>query len=91
MVRKLLEINACHPALTRRTKMQKMQMTPNGMDVLVMAELMRLQQDQSVLETLYQRLPDVTSQSNIDTKFLSLWSDVEKRADRLEYMLDSMA
>jgi hypothetical protein len=71
--------------------MQKMQMTPNGMDVLVMAELMRLQQDQSVLETLYQRLPDVTSQSNIDAKFLSLWSDVEKRADRLEYMLDSMA
>jgi hypothetical protein len=71
--------------------MQKMQMTPNGMDVLVMAELMRLQRDQSVLETLYQRLPDVTSQSNIDTKFLSLWSDVEKRADRLEYMLDSMA
>jgi hypothetical protein len=56
-----------------------------------MAELMRLQRDQSVLETLYQRLPDVTSQSNIDTKFLSLWSDVEKRADRLEYMLDSMA
>jgi hypothetical protein len=71
--------------------MQKMQMTQNGMDVLVMAELMRLQRDQSVLESLYQRLPDVTSPSNIDRKFLSLWSDVEKRADRLEYMLDSMA
>lgn len=71
--------------------MQKMQMTLNGMDVLVMAELMRLQRDQSVLESLYQRLPDVTSPSNIDTKFLSLWSEVEKRAERLECMLDSMA
>jgi hypothetical protein len=70
--------------------MQKIQMTPTGMDVLVMAELMRLQRDQSVLESLYQRLPGAT-QSNIDAKFLSLWSDVEKRADRLEYMLDSMA
>jgi hypothetical protein len=71
--------------------MQKIQMTPTGMDVLVMAELMRLQRDQSVLESLYQRLPDSASQSTIDAKFLSLWSDVEKRADRLEYMLDSMA
>jgi hypothetical protein len=71
--------------------MQKIQMTPTGMDVLVMAELMRLQRDQSVLESLYQRLPDSASKSNIDAKFLSLWSDVEKRADRLEYMLDSMA
>jgi hypothetical protein len=73
--------------------MQKIQMTPAGMDVLVMAELMRLQRDQSVLESLYQRLPEAASQSqsNIDAKFLSLWSDVEKRAERLEYMLDSMA
>lgn len=72
-------------------KMQMTQMTPNGMDVLVMAELMRLQRDQSLLESLYQRLPDVTYPSNIDAKFLSLWSDVEKRADRLESMLDRMA
>ena len=71
--------------------MQKIQMTPTGMDVLVMAELMRLQRDQSVLESLYRRLPGAATQSNIDAKFLSLWSDVEKRADRLEYMLDSMA
>jgi len=71
--------------------MQKIQMTPTGMDVLVMAELMRLQRDQSVLESLYQRLPESASPSNIDAKFLSLWSDVEKRANRLEYMLDSMA
>jgi len=71
--------------------MQKMQMTQNGMDVLVMAELMRLQRDQTMLESLYQRLPDSHAQSNVDAKFLSLWSDVEKRADRLEYMLDHMA
>ena len=72
-------------------KMQKMQMTPSGMDVLVMAELMRLQRDQSVLESLYQRLPDAASQPTVDARFLSLWSDVEKRAERLEYMLDRMA
>jgi hypothetical protein len=73
------------------TKMQKMQMTPTGLDVLVMAELMRLQRDQSVLESLYQRLPDAASQPTVDARFLSLWSDVEKRAERLEYMLDRMA
>ena len=71
--------------------MQNMQMTPSGMDVLVMAELMRLQHDQSVLESLYQRLPEAASQPNVDARFLSLWSDVEKRAERLEYMLDRMA
>jgi hypothetical protein len=72
-------------------KMQNLQMTRTGMDVLVMAELMRLQRDQSLLESLYQRLPDATAQPHIDARFLSLWSDVEKRADRLEYMLDHMA
>ncbi|MGD0302620.1 MAG: hypothetical protein ABSE86_36580 [Bryobacteraceae bacterium] len=71
--------------------MQNLQMTRTGMDVLVMAELMRLQRDQSLLESLYQRLPDATAQPQIDARFLSLWSDVEKRADRLEYMLDQMA
>jgi len=70
--------------------MQKMQTTQNGLDVLVMAELMRLQRDQSLLESLYQRLPDAQAQQNIDARFLSLWSDVEKRADRLEFMLDHM-
>jgi hypothetical protein len=71
--------------------MQKMQMTQTGMDVLVMAELMRLQRDQTMLENLYQRLPGSHEPSNIDAKFLSLWSDVEKRATRLEFMLDHMA
>jgi hypothetical protein len=71
--------------------MQKIQMTQNGMDVLVMAELMRLERDQSLLESLYRRLPDPTAQPQIDARFLSLWSDVEKRADRLEFMLDHLA
>jgi len=70
--------------------MQKTQMLPHGMDVLVMAELARLQRDQSVLESLYQRLPDAASRPNVDSTFLSLWSHVEKRAARLEYMLDCM-
>jgi hypothetical protein len=68
-----------------------MQVTQNGLDVLVMAELMRLQRDQSTLERLYQRLPNVPAQSQVDEEFLSLWSNVEKRANRLEYILDYMA
>jgi hypothetical protein len=71
--------------------MQKVQITPNGMDVLVMAELMRLQRDRSQLEHLYQQLPAQPDKPNVDAKFLSLWSNVEKRAARLEQMLDQMA
>jgi hypothetical protein len=68
-----------------------MQGSQNEMDVLVMAELMRLQRDQSMLERLYERLPAAPTQPNVEAKFLSLWTDVERRADRLEYMLDHMA
>jgi hypothetical protein len=71
--------------------MQKVHMTPNGMDVLVMAELMRLQRDRSQLENLYQQLPALPAKPNVEAKFLSLWSNVEKRAARLEQMLDQMA
>jgi len=60
----------------------------SGLDVLLMAELRRLQRDQALLERLYQTLP---SQPKSEEMFLSLWSDVEKRADRLEYMLDHMS
>jgi hypothetical protein len=70
--------------------MQNIHATKNGLDVLVMAELMRLQRDQSVLESLYQRLPVASAQPTVEARFLSLWSDVEKRADRLEFMLDQM-
>lgn len=65
--------------------------TQTGMDVLVMAELVRLQRDQTMLEGLYQRLPAQSAESNAQARFLTLWSDVQKRADRLDYMLDHMA
>ena len=71
--------------------MQKMHMTQKGMDVLVMTELMRLQRDSSQLENLYRQLPVLPAKPNVEAKFLSLWTDVEKRADRLEHMLDQMA
>jgi len=66
-----------------------MQVTERGMDALLMAELMRLQRDHSQLEQLYEQLPS-PSQPNVEEKFLNLWTAVEKRADRLEYILDHM-
>lgn len=60
------------------------------MDVLVMAELMRLERDHSQLENLYQQLP-APAKPNVEARFLALWQEVEKRAERLEYMLDHMA
>ena len=62
-----------------------------GMDVLVVAELMRLERDRSRLERLYEQLPNPTSQPMVRERFLKLWSDVEQRADRLEFILDYMA
>jgi hypothetical protein len=57
---------------------------------LVLAELVRLQQDHSMLESLHERLPECESQPNVQAKFISLWADVENRADRLERLLDEM-
>jgi hypothetical protein len=82
---------SCSKDEERIEKMQKVQMTPNGMDVLVMAELMRLRRDRSQLEHLYQQLPALPAKPNVVAKFLSLWSNVEKRASRLEHILDQMA
>jgi hypothetical protein len=62
-----------------------------GMDVLVVAELMRLERDRSRLERLYEQLPNATSEPIVGERFLKLWSDVEQRADRLEFILDHMA
>lgn len=70
--------------------MQRTQVAANGIDVLVMAELMRLERDHSQLENLYQQLP-APSKPNVEARFLALWKEVEKRAERLEYMLDQMA
>ena len=68
-----------------------MQVTQHGLDVLLMAELMRLQRDHSRLEHLYEQLPKTPSHPNVEEKFLTLWSVVEKRADRLEFILDHLA
>ncbi len=66
--------------------------TQNVLEELVLAELVRLQKDQSALERLYQRLPDgATRKASVEARFLSLWADVEQRADRLDQMLDNMA
>ena len=69
------------------------QEAPNqeAMDVFVMTELMRLERDHSRLEHLYRQLPNADSQPTIGERFFSLWSDVEKRAYRLEYILDHLA
>ena len=57
---------------------------------LVMTELLRLQQDHSLLESLHDRLTEKTSRPTVEARFLSLWADVEGRADRLERLLDHM-
>jgi len=60
------------------------------LETLVMNELVRLQHDHSMLENLHERLPESQAQPNVQARFLSLWDDVEKRADRLERLLDQM-
>lgn len=60
------------------------------LEKLVLNELVRLQQDHSMLERLHERLPQSEAQPNVPARFLSLWDDVEKRADRLERLLDQM-
>jgi len=62
-----------------------------GMDVLLVAELMRLERDHSRLERLYEQLPNSASQPIVEERFFKLWSDVEQRAARLEFLLDHMA
>jgi len=62
-----------------------------GMDVLVVAELMRLERDHSRLERLYEQLPNSGSQPIVEERFFKLWSDVEQRAARLEFILDHLA
>lgn len=58
---------------------------------LVMTELLRLQEDHSLLESLHDQLPVSTYRPKTEARFLSLWADVEERADRLERLLDHMA
>ncbi len=58
---------------------------------LVMTELLRLQEDHSLLESLHDQLPGASYRAKTEARFLSLWADVEERADRLERLLDRMA
>ena len=76
-------MQATHQGTTRQSM--------EGMDVLVVAELMRLERDRSRLERLYEQLPNPGSQAIVGERFMKLWSDVEQRADRLEFILDYLA
>lgn len=65
--------------------------TQNALDYLVLAQLARLQKDQSRLESLYAQLPANSARPKLEERFVALWNDVDERAARLERMLDSMA
>jgi hypothetical protein len=56
-----------------------------------LAQLTRLQDDQSRLESLYAQLPVDSSRPKLEERFLALWNDVDGRAARLERMLDALA
>ena len=64
--------------------------TNDTLENLLMTEVMRLHQDQSTLESLRDMLPARPSHSNLEARFLSLWDEIEARADRLERLLDDM-
>lgn len=68
-----------------------MHATQNALDYLVLAQLARLQKDQSRLETLYAQLPAANARPQLEKRFVALWNEVDDRAARLERMLDSMA
>jgi len=68
-----------------------MQATQNALEYLVLAQLTRLQEDQSRLESLYAQLPVDCSQPTLEERFMALWTDVDERAARLERMLDELA
>ncbi len=68
-----------------------MHATQSALEYLVLAQLTRLHNDQSRLESLYTQLPVDSSRPRLKERFLALWSDVDERAGRLERMLDEMA
>lgn len=65
-------------------------LTNDTLENLLMTEVMRLHQDQSTLENLRDLLPARPSHSRLEAQFLSLWDDIEARADRLELLLEDM-
>ncbi|HEY6392328.1 MAG TPA: hypothetical protein VIX89_13670 [Bryobacteraceae bacterium] len=68
-----------------------MHATQNALEYLVLAQLDRLQKDQSRLESLYAQLPSDRSLPKLEDRFMALWTDVDERAARLERMLDELA
>ncbi len=68
-----------------------MHATQSALEYLVLAQLTRLQKDQSRLESLYAQLPVDASRPKLEQRFIALWSDVDERALRLNRMLDEMA
>jgi hypothetical protein len=68
-----------------------MHATQSALEYLVLAQLTRLQKDQSRLESLYAQLPADASRPKLERRFIALWSDVDERAVRLNRMLDEMA
>ena len=69
---------------------EKTNTNQDALENLVIAEVLRLHQDQSKLENLRDQLPERPAHSSVEMRFLSLWRDVEVRADRLERLLDRM-
>jgi hypothetical protein len=68
-----------------------MHATQSALEYLVLAQLNRLQKDQSCLENLYTQLPADSSRPRLEERFMALWTDVDERAERLDRMLDEMA
>ena len=67
-----------------------MHATQSALEYLVLAQLTRLQKDQSRLESLYAQLPVDSSRPKLEQRFMALWSEVDERAVRLNQMLDEM-
>jgi len=68
-----------------------MHATQSALEYLVLAQLTRLQKDQSRLESLYAQLPADISRPKLEERFMALWTEVDERAARLDRMLDEMA
>jgi len=58
---------------------------------LLITEVTRLHEDQSTLERLRDMLPQQQPHSSLESRFLSLWDDIEARAGRVERLLDRMS
>src|SRR6266849_3153128 len=78
-------------ALHCHRRNEEMHATQSALEYLVLAQLTRLQKDQSRLESLYTQLPVDSSRPRLEERFMALWTDVDERAEQLDRMLDEMA